>query len=76
MLENVADALWIDDGKQFHEVRSSLQDAGYLVHWRIVCPKDIGVPMHRQRLYVVAVNWDLRFDFAWPSTQAQHRESA
>ena len=69
ILENVANALRIDGGKQFHEVRSSLQDAGYLVHWRNVFPKDVGVPMRRQRLYIVAVKKDLQFDFAWPPAQ-------
>ena len=64
VLENVANALRIDDGKQFHEVRSSLQDVGYHVRWRVVCPKDVGVPMHRRRFYIVAVRKDLRFDFA------------
>ena len=55
MLENVANALHIDRDEQFNKVRSSLEDAGYLVHWRILCPKDVGVPMHRRRLYIVAV---------------------
>ena len=55
MLEDVANALHVDRGEQFNKVRSSLEDAGYLVHWRIVCPKDVGVPVHRRRLYIVAV---------------------
>ena len=39
VLENVANALYIDNGEQFNEVRSQLQDAGYRVHWRIRCPQ-------------------------------------
>ena len=72
MLENVANALYIDNGEQFNEVRSQLQDAGYRVHWHIICPRDVGVPMCRRRLYVVAVRIDLRFEFAWPTPQV-HR---
>ena len=64
ILENVANALRIDDGAQFAMVRSELENSGCAVHWRIVCPKDVGAPMHRRRLYVVAVRLDLRFDFA------------
>ena len=65
LLENVANALYIDGGNQFQEVRASLQDAGYLVRWRIVCPKDVGVPMRRSRLYIVAIRE--QFDFVWPA---------
>ena len=68
LLENVANALRIDGGNQFHEVRASLQDAGYHVHWRIVCPKDVGIPMRRSRLYIVAIQE--QFDFAWPARGA------
>ena len=69
MLENVANSLRIDRGAQFNAVRSSLEDAGYVVQWRIVCPKDIGVPVGRRRLYIVAVRTDLCFEFAWPTPQ-------
>ena len=73
LLENVANALYIDGGNQFQEVRASLQDAGYLVHFRIVCPKDVGVPMRRGRLYIVAVREELQIDFVWPTAQAVGR---
>ena len=68
----MANARYIDNGEQFNEVRSQWQDAGYNVRWRIICPKDIGVPMGRRRLYIVAVRMDLRFEFAWPTPQV-HR---
>ena len=60
VLENVANALHIGRGEQFNGVRSSLEGAGYFVHWRILCPKDVGVPMHRRRLYIVAVRKDVQ----------------
>ena len=69
MLDNVANALCIDRGEQFNAVHSSLEDAGYVVQWRIVCPKDIGVPVGRRRLYIVAVRTDLCVEFAWPTPQ-------
>ena len=75
VLENVANALHIDRGEQFNGVRSSLEDAGYFVHWRILCPKDVGVPMHRRRLYIVAVRKDVQHavqnapEFAWPQAR-------
>ena len=47
----------------------ALQEAGYLVHGRIVSPEDVGVPMRRSRLYIVAVRQELQFDFAWPTAQ-------
>ena len=72
ILENVANALHIDNGEQFNEVRSQLQDAGYVVHWRIICPRDIGVPMGRRRLYIVAVRMDLHFKFVWPTPPVHH----
>ena len=50
----------IGRGEQFNKVRSSLEDAGYLVHWRILCPKDMGVPMHRRRLCIVAIRKDVQ----------------
>ena len=61
VLENVVNALYIDRGEQFKEVCSSLRDAGYVVHWRILCPKDVGVPMRRRRLYIMAIRMDLHF---------------
>ena len=47
-------------------------------HWRtlvtlcngaLYAPKDIGVPVGRRRLYIVAVRTDLCFEFAWPTPQ-------
>ena len=67
VLENVANALHIDRGQQFNSVHSSLEDAGYFVHWRILCPKDVGVPMHRRRLYIVGVQ--NAPEFAWPQAR-------
>ena len=73
VLGNVANAFYIDRGQQFREVCSLLEGAGCVVHWRIICPKDVGVPMRRRRLYVVAIRMDLRFEFAWPTPQARRR---
>ena len=42
VLENVANALTIDGGAQFREVCASLGDSGYVVHWRAICPTNVG----------------------------------
>ena len=68
VLENVANALTIDGGAQFREVCASLEDSGYIVHWRVICPTNLGIPMRRRRLYIVGVRRDLAdWQFAWPN---------
>ena len=68
----MANALRIGRGEQFNAVRSSMEDAGDVVRWRIICPRDIGVPVGRRRLYILAVRADLCFRFAWPTPQVHH----
>ncbi|MCL2129772.1 MAG: DNA (cytosine-5-)-methyltransferase [Treponema sp.] len=54
LIENVPGLLNSNDGKDFKEVISTLDELGYCVSWRILDAKYFGTPQRRRRIYIVA----------------------
>lgn len=61
------------------ELRAALIAAGYSLHERLLCPSTLGVPMRRQRYYLVArrdAGEPHRSDFSTPGVSASRRPLA
>lgn len=54
LIENVKNLLSINDGFDFAEVLSELDQAGYDAMWQVLNSKDFGVPQNRERVFIVA----------------------
>ena len=56
LLENVANLKTHDDGKTLKTIISVLQEMGYYVRSKILSPHQFGLPQHRPRIFIVAIN--------------------
>ena len=54
LIENVKNLLSINDGFDFAEVLSELDQSGYDAMWQVLNSKDFGVPQNRERVFIVA----------------------
>lgn len=54
LIENVKNLLSINDGFDFAEVLSELDQAGYDAMWQVLNSKDFGVPQNRERVFIIA----------------------
>jgi DNA (cytosine-5)-methyltransferase 1 len=64
MLENVPDLVLWENGETFRAICASLEEEGYTVRAQVLECWKLGVPQHRQRLFVVAARPPATFD--WP----------
>lgn len=53
ILENVRNLEKHDNGNTWKYIKSSLKDLGYTVESKIISPHDIGIPQHRERIFIV-----------------------
>lgn len=56
LLENVANLRTHNNGNTMKTIRSILQNLGYHVRDRVLSPHDFGIPHHRPRIFIVAIN--------------------
>lgn len=65
LIENVVNFGRFNKGAMLDEIRQSLQGMAvrYRVHQAVLCAADYGVPQQRNRLFLVAVQDGLRFEF-------------
>ena len=64
LFENVPDLAFSTNAHVFMEIIVALEDLGYSVHARILNSWDYGVPQQRQRLFIVAVEQGIEYN--WP----------
>jgi len=68
LLENVKNLTQHDNGKTFSTIISSLENLNYSVSFQLLNAKNFGVPQHRERIIIVAVNKSFshhKFDFSF-----------
>ena len=63
LLENVKGLTTHDHGKTLAVILNTLRDLGYNVHCETLNARDFGVPQNRERVYIVALNFDCDCDF-------------
>ena len=70
LLENVKNLVNHDKGKTFNVIKSTLEDLGYTVYYKILKARDFGVPQNRERIYIVGFDQneihDPNFSFPEP----------
>ncbi len=62
LLENVRNLVSHDKGKTFRVIRSTLEDLGYYIHYRIIDGRHF-VPQHRERIFIAGFRDPV--DFHW-----------
>jgi DNA (cytosine-5)-methyltransferase 1 len=65
LIENVTDIATNEDGITLRAIFSRLEQLGYFFDCRTYFAYDLGVPQHRQRLFIVAFKGSAR-PFDWP----------
>ena len=73
LLENVQGLVTHDNGNTFKTILEALDEAGYIVHSKILNASDYGVPQQRKRIYIVGFRKDLvkknNINFEFPKTK-------
>ena len=64
--ENVKGILSLEKGKIFAMILNDFSDLGYNVDYRVLNAADFGVPQIRQRVIIVGVRKDLKFEYKFP----------
>lgn len=68
ILENVRSLLTHDNGKTYLFIENELKKLGYSVDKKIYSPHNIGIPQHRERLFIIGSQKGLS-SFCWPKTK-------
>ncbi len=63
ILENVKRLRGHDGGKTFAVIANSLRELGYKVYSKVLRASDFGVPQNRERIFIVAFDKALHFEF-------------
>jgi len=66
MAENVKGLLNFEKGSVFKRILSDFSAAGYRVSYRLFNAADFGVPQKRERVIIVGVRKDLKYDYEFP----------
>ncbi|MCH9845477.1 MAG: DNA cytosine methyltransferase [Alphaproteobacteria bacterium] len=66
LLENVKRLKNHDDGRTFSVIKSSLENLGYTIHYKILNTLDYGLPQKRERIYIVGFKEKINFTFPPP----------
>ena len=64
-LENVKGLLSDDNGKTLHVILKTLNEAGYLVDFKVINSSEHGVAQSRERIYILGVREDLEEQRGW-----------
>ena len=63
ILENVKRLRGHDGGKTFSIIANSLRELGYKVYSKVLRASDFGLPQNRERIFIVAFDKPLHFEF-------------
>jgi len=74
ILENVKRLKTHDKGNTFRVIVKSLHDLGYKVYAKVLRAYDYGLPQNRERIFIVAFDKPIHFDFPEPITERQIRQ--
>ena len=64
--ENVKNLLSKTHRHNFDNYLKVMSDLGYMNYWQVLNAINYGVPQHRERVFVVSVNKDIKVDFKFP----------
>jgi len=67
ILENVKRLKTHDHGRTFAVITNSLREIGYKVYAKVLRAYDFGLPQNRERIFIVALDQPLHFEFPEPT---------
>ena len=62
LLENVKNLMSHDKGKTFNVIKTTLEELGYNIHYKIIDASNF-IPQHRERIYIVGFRNDIKTNF-------------
>jgi DNA (cytosine-5)-methyltransferase 1 len=68
ILENVKSLLNHDEGRTYKYIEDKLTGIGYSIDKEIYSPHNIGIPQHRERIFIVGSRTGLK-NFKWPKKE-------
>ena len=67
LAENVKGLISLGKGAVFNMILNDFSQLGYKVSYKILNAADYGVPQTRQRVIIVGVRYDLKFEYVFPT---------
>lgn len=64
--ENVKGMMTLGKGEVIRQITEDFAAAGYRVQYQLLNARDYGVPQLRERVFIVGVRNDIRFDYNYP----------
>ena len=76
VFENVKGLLSSNEGRDFAEVINSFSEAGYDVWWQVLDARDLGIPQHRERVFIFGTLGEAGFRkvFLKPESKGKNTE--
>lgn len=66
IMENVLGLKQLYRGKYLFRILKGLRQLGYKVKWKVLDAKHYGVPQHRERIIIVGIRSDLKYEYEFP----------
>ncbi|OQB14959.1 MAG: Modification methylase HaeIII [Firmicutes bacterium ADurb.Bin193] len=63
IFENVVGILSMDNGMLFIKIRKEFEELGYKLEYKVLNAVEFGVPQMRERVFLVGIKGDMRFEF-------------
>jgi DNA (cytosine-5)-methyltransferase 1 len=76
LAENVKGLLSLEKGQVFQVILNDFRSLGYTVKYQVLNAADFGVPQRRERLIIVGVREDVKYDFSFPLATHAPRDKA
>lgn len=67
VFENVVGILSMDKGRLFQQVQAEFEQLGYFLKYKVMNAVDYGVPQQRERVILVGIKGENRFEFPDPT---------
>lgn len=67
VFENVSGILSMDKGRLFERIKSEFESLGYQLKYKLLDAVDYGVPQHRERVILVGVKGENKFEYPQPT---------
>lgn len=64
--ENVKGLLTLQKGAIIRKIVSELEEAGYVVKYRLMKAAEFGIPQRRERVFIVGIRKDMNYSYSFP----------
>jgi len=67
IIENVKNLTSKRFKEQFNSILKDIEDLGYTNYWKVLNAKDFGLPQNRERVFIISIRNDIKYEFDFPS---------